>query len=207
MTVSSYDLPTEIWLSILRHVDSQSLFRTVRLVDRRSRSCADDIFRNEILPDFQISLNVLLESEYPLRPGGDVQLVFGFRQVTQWEDDGTEVAQYTVIRSDPEVRKQRALARWKGRAEPVAARDPLMLRVTLPPQFLVNMQGRAWQDCVCPSSDTTTGRYDKLDWKERDELLQLDWRKFMATYLRKTSALEKIADQRRQTIGSRFPMY
>jgi hypothetical protein len=206
MAATVYDLPTELWLSVLRHVEPRVLFQTVRLVDRRSRSCADDIFRNEILPGFQISLHVFLESEYPLRPGGDVQLVFAFSKVTE-STEGIEVVQYVVSRADPAVRKQRALARWKRYGGSVPSRDPLMLRVTLPPQFLVNMQGRAWQDCVCDHGDATAEKDDRTDEKVKNELLQLDWRKFVATYFRKTSALEKIADQRRDTIGSRFPMY
>jgi hypothetical protein len=66
------------------------------------------------------------------------------------------------------------------------------------------LQGRAWQDCVYEDSSVALGRSDARVLEDR---LLLDWRKLVAIYFRKSSALERIADQRDATIGSRFPMY
>lgn len=185
-------LPTELWLNILRHLPPQDLFHTLRLVDSRSYSCSNDIFLHELLPSLEIRIHVSLASEYPLRPGGHAQIVFGFDHVdhtaSSLNDRGVETAWFSLRHVVPSSRTERALVKLQQDAHVDAVTDWQVFEMCLPPGEALSMHGRAWHNFVVGPS------HARVDVDMRDDesggRLRLDWRKLMSAYLSKSSDVD-----------------
>lgn len=180
MHPTTQDLPTEIWLAILRHVPPYDLFNALRLVDQRSMECANDIFRNELLPALQISIHVSLASEYPLRPGGHAEMLFGFERIDK-SGEGVETARFTLRSVEPSTRRERALVKLKQSVKADALTDWQVFEMCLPPSDSVSLHGRAWHEFASDNIDPDA----KLH--ESGETLRLEWQKLVSTYLSKSN--------------------
>lgn len=176
MHTTAQDLPAELWLSILRNVPTYDLFKTLRLVDHRSMECADDIFRNELLPNLQISIRVSLASEYPLRPGGHAAMLFRFERM-EMSDAGVETMRFTLQSVEPSTRRGRALVKLRQSVHADALTDWQVFQIRSPPDDSVTLHGRAWHELALKGVDPD------VELHESGEILRLDWRKLMSTYL------------------------
>lgn len=171
------DLPTEIWLSILRHVTPGQLFRTVRLVDQRFKSYAEDVFRNDLLPLLEISIHVSLASEYPLRPGGHAQVLFKFDRIS-FREGGLETVHLALSGVEPNTRRERALVKLRQPLQADAVTDWQVFEMCLPASCPVSLNGRAWTNFAYEhDSDAVSESHAS------GVTLRLNWRKLVSAYL------------------------
>ncbi|CZT24033.1 uncharacterized protein RCC_09750 [Ramularia collo-cygni] len=133
--------------------------------------CANDIFRNELLPTLKISIHVSLASEYPLRPGGHAQMIFKFHHIDLGE--GFETAQFSLQCVEPSTRRERALVKLHQSVQADALTDWQVFQMCLPPGEFVSLHGRAWHGFGNGCIDSGAG----------GDTLKLDWRKLVSAYL------------------------
>lgn len=194
MSPTIYDLPDELLLKILRHVDLHSFVYTQRLVDRRFKAHADDILLNELLPTLSASLFVYTEythGDQTQSMGFNVELKMEYIPFSIQESQGRNTSgtvRFALCAADPPHRRDVAIKTWKSEESYGTANA--VLRLCLPGHFVITYRGREW-----------------IKFSERtsrvDECLVLRWIPALASYLHRVKLLEDA----RLKPGPQFPLY
>lgn len=195
MSTRLLDLPTELQVQMLQYLTPPFLFHNVRLVSKHMRSCAEDVFRNEILPRFQLNLFVYVEaspSDTIYSPSINVQLNFALSDaLPASEIDGRDVVTYKLAKVDPPDRRERAVAKWKDELQSQA----MVMRMCLPPSYLITLRGKQWQRFMMGNGEGA-----------EDDSLIIDWKKMVAAYFKEMSSYDDIAG-RFSSMRPMFPIY
>lgn len=185
------ELPDELLLHVLGHLDPGTLFYATRLVSRRFKACAED----SLLARLQIQLKAITQCF----PGDTNPIGFLLNRYIHVHLDFKYISNQSVTAATasfvPQKRgryaanrhscssgsTRRAIAAWK--ATELYGGDGVMWSVQMTESPAVTFRGRKWLEytTVTPRNDAT---------------LVLDWRRLMAVYLKEISYAEPIIKER-----------
>ncbi|EME46389.1 hypothetical protein DOTSEDRAFT_70405 [Dothistroma septosporum NZE10] len=183
-------LPTEIQLSILRHLPSRDLLLSTRIVSVHFRSLSHDILLTETLPTIRIDLNVWDEGNHQeYLPSKNVQLQYHFSHV----EDDAHVTTCTLRAVEPEARRQRVLRLLR---QPNVVRHAMQM--SLGRGYVVAMKDNSWFEAPVWRAGPK--------WKGIGEVLMWDWKRVLGKYFKATKNLEDVSEKRSDGV-SQFSLY
>ncbi|EME39259.1 hypothetical protein DOTSEDRAFT_38479 [Dothistroma septosporum NZE10] len=165
-------LPTEIWLSILQHLSPQDLYLNTLNVNKRLRSCSDDILSNESLRNFTVSMSFGLGAStrarwYDIR--GSVTMSF-----TSVSKRNPQYALFEKISVLPDTCHRRVQDTWNRICVAGVGSDVL---------WRVQLHRNASDESATTGSDVRAVKLPSLVVSE-DHGVWCDWRELMGVYFK-----------------------